>query len=113
MFYDGPANAYDWPVDMTLDESANIYVTGYSMGAGTEEDFATVKYNRAGIEQWVARYNGTGNFSERARALALDGLGNIYVTGMTYDTSGTKYTSVKYNAFGIEQWVGHYNFRHS
>ncbi|MBK7160163.1 MAG: SBBP repeat-containing protein [Ignavibacteria bacterium] len=58
-----------------VDNSGNVYVTGTS---GT--DYATVKYNSSGVQQWASRYNGTGNSSDYANSIAVDGLGNVYVT---------------------------------
>ena len=62
-----------------VDASGNVYVTGTSDGGGTGIDYATIKYNSAGQEQWVAR--GPGNGNDFASALAVDGPGNVYVTG--------------------------------
>jgi hypothetical protein len=58
-----------------------VFVTGASYDSGTYYDYATLKYNSAGVQQWVARYNGPANFWDYARALAIDAAGNIYVTG--------------------------------
>jgi len=110
--YNGPINGQDMATAIAVDESGNVYVTGRSPGAGTAEDYATIKYNSAGQQQWVARYNGPGNFTDVAYAIAVDGLGNVYVTG-TSDSSGQggnyDYLTIKYNSAGQEQWVVRYN----
>lgn len=66
-------------------------VTGSSNQYGGNADYATVKYNPDGIEQWVAYYNHSGNRNDHAEGIALDSDGNIYVTGssINYNTQGT------------------------
>jgi Beta-propeller repeat len=75
--YNGPGNAVDRGFAIDLDAAGNVYVTGESSGAGTETDFATIKYSSSGTEQWVIRYDGPGESFEEATALALDESGNI------------------------------------
>ena len=108
--YDGPGNDYDEAYAIAVDGSGNVYVTGESEGSGTSRDYATVKYNSKGEEQWVARYNGPINYGDEATAIAVDGSGNVYVTGES-EGSGTSrdYATVKYNSEGEEQWVARYN----
>ena len=87
-----------------------VYVTGVSDGGDTDYDYATVKYDSAGVEQWVARYNGTGNRQDRARAIVIDETGAVYVTGWSERSMGnTDYVTIKYDSLGVEQWVARYN----
>jgi uncharacterized delta-60 repeat protein len=108
--YNGPGNDRDRANALVVDASGNVYVTGTSAGSGTGPDFATVKYNSAGVEQWVARYDGPGNSGDEATALAVDASGNVYVTGSSYG-SGTRndFATVKYDSAGVRQWVARYN----
>lgn len=59
-----------------MDGVSNVYVTGHS-GA----DYSTVKYDAGSAQLWVARYNGPSNDWDEAKALAVDAVGNVYVTG--------------------------------
>ena len=109
--YNGPVNGDDETYAIAIDSSGNVYVTGRSAGAGTADDYLTIKYNSAGQEQWVARYNGpaTENYTDQAYAIAVDGSGNIYVTGTSFGANEYDYATIKYNADGQEQWVARYN----
>jgi uncharacterized delta-60 repeat protein len=90
---------------LVVDNPGNIYVTGTNGAAHTGDDYFTVKYNSAGIEQWVARYNGSEGAADIASALAMDASGSVYVTG---ESSGD-YATVKYNSAGLEQWEARLN----
>jgi len=103
--YNGPGNGYDYAYSLALDGQENVYVTGYSTGSGTSYDYATIKYNPASVQQWLIRYNGPGNSTDGAYAMAVDGSGNVYVTGGSYG-SGTSvdYATIKYvQTSGIEE----------
>lgn len=108
--YNGPADGDDRPSKIVIDSAGNVYLCGHSAGAGTGYDYVTLKYNPSGIQQWVARYNGTANGNDYATALAPDGQGNIYVTGYSAGPgTGYNYVTVKYNSAGGEQKVFRYN----
>ncbi|MBA3725750.1 MAG: SBBP repeat-containing protein, partial [Armatimonadetes bacterium] len=88
--YSGPVNGNDAAYALAMDAAGNVYVTGWSWGGGTSFDYATIKYDSNGNQLWVARYNGTGNYSDEAYALAVDAAGNVYVTGASVG-AGTSY----------------------
>ena len=112
--YNGPGNNYDNATALVIDTVGNVYVTGNSYSNVSGYDYATVKYDPNGNELWVRRYTETlpgiarknGDF---ATALAVDILGNVYVTGYSASGSNYDYTTVKYDATGTELWVNHYD----
>jgi hypothetical protein len=108
--YNGPGNSDDAARAIAVDGAGNAYVTGQSLGAGTDVDYATIKYNPDGQEQWVARYNGPGNGTDAAFGIAVDGSSNVYVTGGSLSSGGNlDYATIKYDSSGQEQWVARYN----
>lgn len=107
--YNSPANLEDVPVAVAVDNHGNVYVTGRSMGIGTDFDYATIKYDQLGVQQWAARYNAPANLPDEVTALAVDAAGNVYVTGRsTSFESNSDLVTIKYNSFGVEQWVSRY-----
>src|SRR6266540_3792886 len=108
--FNGPANGWDRAAAIARDSSGNVYVTGQSLGLGTSCDYATIKYDSVGQEQWVARYNGPANGSDTPKGVAVDSSGNVYVTGGSAGSGGYfDYATVKYDSAGQEQWVARYN----
>ena len=108
--YNGTGNNEDKPTGITADALNNIIVTGGSIGSGSNIDFATVKYNSSGTQQWVQRYNGPGNNEDRAYAIVVDNSNNIIVTGESIGSgSNYDYSTIKYNPSGNQQWVQRYN----
>jgi hypothetical protein len=109
--YNGPTNGDDEAIGLAVDSVGSVYVTGFSAGNGTNRDYATVKYDAFGQQQWVARYNGPGNGDDEASSLAIDEDLNVFVTGQSYGngTGYRDYATIKYNSAGQEQWVIRYN----
>lgn len=108
--YNGPGNNFEDVSSMTIDDSGNVYITGQSQGVGTSSDYATIKYNSLGVEQWAARYNGPQNSLDESKSIAIDDSGNVYVTGNSPGIGTAQdYATIKYNSSGVEQWVSRYN----
>jgi uncharacterized delta-60 repeat protein len=108
--YNGPASGEDKASAVAVDSADNVYVTGSSTGNGTGSDYTTIKYDSDGNQLWVARYNGSANKGDQASAIALDGLGNIYVTGSSAGSStDTDYATVKYDSHGNQLWAARYS----
>jgi hypothetical protein len=79
------------------DSEGNAYVTGYSAAGGGAFAFATIKYDPNGNQLWAARYNAANGF-DAAADLALDGQGNVFVTGLSTDpVTGPNIVTVKYH----------------
>lgn len=110
--YNGSDDALDIGADLVLDESSNVYITGYSTseeGVGSKRDITTIKYNAEGIEQWVGIYNGSGNSTDEGYKIALDELNNVYALGYSNaEFSHIQFTTIKYNTSGEQEWVNLY-----
>jgi hypothetical protein len=85
----GSATGDDFSTAIELDTIGNIYTTGHFSGIAYfnnkkltsvgSDDIFLVKYNSNGDVIWAKQTGGQGN--EHARAMIMDGLGNIYVAG--------------------------------
>ena len=104
--YDGPDSSMDFAYYLAIDNSGNVYITGESYNVPIScVDYATLKYNTNGVQQWVQRYSRPGLGCEYAHSIAVDGQGNVYVTG----ESDNDYATIKYNTSGGQQWLRRYN----
>ena len=88
---------------VAVDGSGNAYVTGYSNVSGNY-DYLTVSYSSAGAERWARSKNGPGNSSDEAYAVVVDGNGNSYVTGQSWNGANQDYLTVSYDSSGNERW---------
>jgi hypothetical protein len=107
--YDGPGNREDYAFAIVPDSSGNVFVTGRSIGTfGTFNfDYVTVAYSSAGVPLWTNRYDGPGNSSDEAKAIALDNIGNVFVTGGSefLNGSGNQSATVAYSSAGVPLWT--------
>jgi len=86
--YNGPGVADDQPLDIAVDGSGYVYVTGLS---------GTIKYDANGFEKWIGLWGG--------QKTAIDHFGNVYVAGREQ----LKCVTIKYLPDGDTAWVRTYS----
>jgi outer membrane protein assembly factor BamB len=112
--YDGPRSRADEAASLGVSpDGTAVFVTGFSFGPRTGNDYATAAYDSAtGVELWNARYKGRGDSDDFARALAVGPDGSsVFVTGSSNGPGGDPdYATVAYDrATGTEQWKTRYD----
>ena len=123
-------SSFDRGLDIAIDSSDNIYVTGYfidtiNFGGGNVtvtdpssggSDLFVLKLNSSGEFQWVYTVGGSNN--DNGKGIDVDSSGNVYISGIFKDTvnfGGGDITSygnfdifvLKLNSSGVFQWVYH------
>lgn len=112
--FNNAANKYDIAMDVAVNDSGDVYVTGFFQlpGPAYGSDYATIKYDSDGNQIWAKTFSGTkkeGN--DQATFIELDSLGNIYVGGYTVSAStySFDYTVLKYNSNGDQLATAFFN----
>jgi hypothetical protein len=111
--YDGPVNGVDEARAIAIDDSGNVYVTGWSDSQGDTPfnyDYVTIKYFPNGDTAWVRRYDGTSHFWDEPLAIAADSCGNSYITGLSTGLgSDIDCLTIKYWSNGDTAWIRRYD----
>jgi len=105
----GPGNALDQATAVAVDTNGNVFVTGEQWGSGGNYDYATIKYSGAGVPLWTNLYSGLPGGDDSANAMAVDGSGNVFVTGYSTGSSSYDYATIKYSGVGVALWTNRYN----
>jgi uncharacterized delta-60 repeat protein len=106
--YKGAGTGDDVSQAMAVDQDGNVHITGYSDNGTGGFDFLTLKLNSAGETQWWRLYDDYRNEDDFGRVLALDGSGNVYVTGLSsIGFDDLNLVTLQYDATGTEKWVEH------
>jgi hypothetical protein len=124
------SNVTDQPVNMILDSTNNVYISGYyranvtlynrndtifttlTNAAAGSEDIFIAKYNMDGSGIWATRISSTG--TDRPVNMILDSTNNVYISGnyntnvTLYNSSGTSFTTLT-NVGGIDTFIAKYN----
>lgn len=95
--YNGTANGDESGGTILVDGAGDVYVSGTSLNSATGQDYSVIKYGPDGTRKLVVLYNGTAGGNDTLSSMALDGNGNILVTGASNDAGGIpRFLTVKY-----------------
>lgn len=104
---------FGWPYNefasaIAVDVSGNVYVLGTSVSTVMGSSYLIVKYDSLGVEKWYVE-TGYGP-SAQANSIAVDGSGNVYVTGYAnYSAQNDNFDTKKLNSSGVLLWEAFYN----
>jgi hypothetical protein len=105
--YNGLHNSFDAAYAIAVDDSGNVYVTGYADEGGVQViNATTVKYTPNGNVAWVSSYHSGFDYG---KAIAVDELHNVYVTGYSGMGASYDYITIKYRPNGDTAWTRRYN----
>lgn len=108
--WNGEGDYSDRYICSATDAQGNVFVGGSTVNIGTDRDYLIQKFNNSGTELWRREYNDAGNGPDEVQAIAVDTLGNVFVTGFGKSAdAGDDYMTQKYNAAGVLQWTQTYN----
>jgi uncharacterized delta-60 repeat protein len=97
----------DFGYGIAVDGDGNVYITSQSASSGAGGfDVLIAKYDTSGTIQWQRTLGGAAVNFGIGQGIAVDGDGNVYVTGQ-YTSSGAGDYDVliaKYNTSGTIQW---------
>jgi hypothetical protein len=96
----GPASGIDFGIAIAVDGAGNAIVAG-NVWNGTDDDMKTIKFAAAdGSVLWDKTFAGAAGANDYVYAMAVDGAGNVVVTGEATNTvaSGPDWKTIKYAA---------------
>lgn len=110
--YNGPAPTFpgDYAYAITVDDSDNVYVTGWSDGANERPQCFTIKYGPDGDSLWSHRYPSGGSLGYAGYDIAYNPHGFIYVVARS---NGYNDTVLKYDLQGNLIWSAIYVTDHT
>ncbi|MFO1500087.1 MAG: SBBP repeat-containing protein [Verrucomicrobiota bacterium] len=85
--YGSQAGSEDRASKVVTDAAGDIIVAG-SAGKQIGSDLRVIKYSGAGVRLWAKRYNGPVNDYDEPSAMAVDGNGNVFVSGYSLASGG-------------------------
>lgn len=114
-YYNGPAGGNDVATALAVGRNSNVYVTGLSANLQTwpyNYDYVTIAYSSAGVALWTNRYRGPSHNNAEASAIAVNGTGNVFITGASRGPDYYyHYATIGYSTAGTPLWTNRYSGR--
>lgn len=102
--------SYEGNSRIAVDAAGNVYLAWQIGTWPAQEDIRVAKFGSSGNQLWIKSLGSTS--TDELTGIAVDGAGNIFVTGNTFgsldgNTSGgdDDFFVVKYNNSGVKQWT--------
>ena len=103
--YPDTVNGWGGGNAITVDNKGYVYITGTIVISNLMK-YGTIKYSENGQVMWTRIYEGTNSGGRQPYAIAVDGKGNVFVTGYGYQTGNYfDFLTIKYDSLGNEKWV--------
>jgi uncharacterized delta-60 repeat protein len=107
--YSNPAGSSDVARKIALDPDGNVVVMGYTLGFVSDMDVLVVKYSTTGEVLWANHYNGPANSTDEPHGMAVDGAGNVFIAGSTYNNTNNDILALAYSSSGVPLWTNRYD----
>ena len=109
--YNGPANLYDAPNALAVStDGTKVFATGYSRGATSLDDYATVAYEASTGRALGDPLQRPGEPATSRRARVSPDGSSVFVTGTSWTTNRIDYATMAYDAStGDELWIKRYS----
>lgn len=108
--FNGPSGGNDRATGIVTDDSLNVYVTGSVEINSYETKNYTIKYNSAGVQQWVSFWAGISVGSTIPTRIGINNItGNLFITGFIAPVGTPTYSfMLKLDRNGTLMWTRFY-----
>ena len=111
--YNNMGSSHSQAVDMEVDDSGNVYVTGVTDIGDNNTNCLTAKYGPNGAVLWESPYSSTaeGESSDSCEAIVVGSSENVFITGTAKTLlGGSDCVTIQYNAeTGVEEGTAIYD----